>query len=238
MSPAPRVVVTPSSSRCSVQTASTSRQRTAMVVGCSVRNVVERRGTKPVSSSSTPSAAKGGANGLAALPAASSASTRWIAVSCAWRRAHMASGDGAGRKRPALEVGRGGAERGDERGAAPAQPVGQLGVLRSRCPRSRPGPGRPASVRRSTTKPVAQRCTPPMCRTRSRTAQSGQVGTAAPGSASRHGLRHPLALLAQRVDVGGDLHAGPPPAQLTLSRSMTKTRVSLGAIPAPGDDAP
>ena len=62
---------------------------------------------------------------------------------------------------------------------------------------------------------------------------SGHVGTCASGAGGPRRVRHQPPFAAQRVDVGGDLHR--PAAQLTLRRSMTKTRVSFAAIPAPGD---
>ena len=92
------LVATPLVSIRNSQAASSSVHATPSVVGDSARKEVERRGTKQVNSSSAPSAAKAAEKALRAMPAATSASTRWMAVSWAWRRAHMASGDGAGKK--------------------------------------------------------------------------------------------------------------------------------------------
>ncbi len=89
--------VIPSGPTVSAQDASSSVQTRARVARSSARILDARNGTKHVSSSSTPSAAKAGAKGATSAigrPAASSASTRWMAVSCAWRRLHKASGDG------------------------------------------------------------------------------------------------------------------------------------------------
>ena len=113
----PGLVVTPSVSIRKRPRASTSVHATPSVVGDPARKEADRRGTKHVNSSSAPSAAKAAGKTLRAMPAASSASTRWMAVSCAWRRAHMASGDGAGQEGPALEVGRRCLEHGGQRGA-------------------------------------------------------------------------------------------------------------------------
>src|SRR5215475_15573994 len=76
---------------------SASEGRSATVRGRSTRENERRRAAKPISISAMPSAAKSTGNGVIAPPA-DSASARWIAVSCACRRAQNASGDGAAKK--------------------------------------------------------------------------------------------------------------------------------------------
>ena len=178
-------------------------------------------------------------NRLTAAPAASSASTRWMAVSWAWRRAHMARGEGRGQEGPALAGRR--VRRPARRPASAqpcAEPAGQLGVRR-------PGADHLVEVRvrrarsgRSATKPVAQRCTPPVWRTRSRTVHSGHVGTAPSGSGRGGGRRHALALDPQRVDVGGDLHRPLPLGDLEEVDHEDERVVGRDALRARGGVAP
>lgn len=90
-----------------------------------------------------------------------------------WRR--------RGHEGPALQPGRGGRQGVDQEGVALAEPVEERGsVSRSGSPPFGWYEGWP-----STTNPVAQRWTVPVCRTRSRIRQSGQVGTGAEVPASR-----------------------------------------------------
>ena len=168
--------------------------------------------------------------------AASSASTRWMAVSWACRRAHMARGEGAGRK--VQHSGRG-VRRPVHRpaGCSPRAASRPARRRRARCRRRRRArrPTAPCAPRRRSRwpsgarRPCAARGPAPSTPGRSapRPSGSGRVG----------GHRHQLALMAQRLDVRGDLHRRRA-AQVTLSRSMTKTSVSLAAMPGPGDWSP
>src|SRR5215475_12644623 len=103
--PFPRVTASPPGPESTRHDADPSRPSSAWTVrtpgGPSQDPRFASKPRKPMISSSMPSAANWGANAgspVAPAPAAACcASTRWIAVSCACRRAQNASGDGASR---------------------------------------------------------------------------------------------------------------------------------------------
>src|SRR5436190_368532 len=129
------------------------------------------------------------------VPAADSASTRWIAVSCACRRAQNARGNGAGRNVQQVMSSRA------SRRAATSDEHPFLNH-----PTISPSPGGSARVKpfagadasASATYDVAQRWTPPWWPSRSRTVQPGQVGTAAsrPARSAASARAAPLAAIA------------------------------------------
>ena len=87
------------------------------------------RGAKPASISSIPSEANTGSN-PDAVPTAFSASNRCTAVSCAWRLAHIASGDGAGRNVGQSRSGGADSRTSNQVGVRFQVPVDQLVVVR------------------------------------------------------------------------------------------------------------
>ena len=93
--PSPRVVVMPSGAKVTCQVSSVSAAWITAVRVLATGNFVER-GANARTSSSIPSEAKTGSNPVPA-PLAFWASNRCTAVSWAWRRAHIANGEGAGR---------------------------------------------------------------------------------------------------------------------------------------------
>ncbi len=134
------------------------------------------RAMKPQSNSSIPSTANPGAYVGVRSPACS-ASARWIAASCAWRRAQNASGDGAGRKLQHCRSG--GAARRAATSAACCSRYHSTGSPAGISTSSASG----AAAGSARAKAAAQSCTPPVCASRSRTDQPGHAGTGAAGPA-------------------------------------------------------
>ncbi len=124
--------VTPSGPMLSAQAASSSLQRNPSLAGSSARRAVERRGTKHVKSSSTPSAANAGVNGATSSTRPTGRQLGVDAVD--GRLVRLAPAPHRQRRRPrherpALQVGRCRLERRDQSEIPRLEPVGQLIVL-------------------------------------------------------------------------------------------------------------